>query len=145
MMRIATSVFVAAHGIGFSIWFMSSRTPSALGPRTPRLNMLTDVPVTGALGKTVGILALAVAAGFAVAAWGVLTQAPWWPVALLSAAAASLFVALAWNPVGAVSASAVAASAALIAATLMPWGQRFLGPTEQARTSPGAAPRGGQS
>ena len=32
-----------------------------------------------------GILALVVVAGFAVAAWGVLTQAPWWPAALLAA------------------------------------------------------------
>jgi hypothetical protein len=144
-MRIATSVFLAAHGIGFSIWFMSSWTPSALGSRTPRLNVLTDVPVTGALGKTVGILALAVMAGFAVAAWGGLTQVPWWPGALLSVAAASLFVAVAWNPVGAVRASAVAASAALIAATLMPGVSGSWGPTEQARTSPAAAPRGGRS
>lgn len=128
-MRIATAVFVAAHGIGFSIWFMSAWTPAALGGDTRHLTLLPRVPATGAAGKAVGILALAVLAGFLLAAWGIWQQTIWWPAALLGAAIASLPVALAvWNPVGIVSPLATVASVALILATLMPWGERFLGP-----------------
>jgi hypothetical protein len=48
---------------------------------------------------------------------------------LLGSALGSLPVAMAvWNPVGMVSVPATLASVALIAATLMPWGERLLGP-----------------
>ena len=128
-MRIAAAIFVAAHGIGFSIWFMSAWTPTALRGSSQHLTFLPDVPATGAVGKALGIVALAVLAGFLVSAWGIWQQAAWWPVALLGSAAASLPVASAvWNPVGIVSVPATLASVALIAATLMPWGEQFLGP-----------------
>jgi hypothetical protein len=128
-MRIAAAVFVAAHGIGFSIWFLSAWIPAALDRGTRHLSLFPDVPATGAVGKALGLVAVAVLAGFLLAAWGIWVQAAWWPAALLGSAIVSVPIALAvWNPVGIVSVPALLASVALIAATLMPWGERFLGP-----------------
>jgi hypothetical protein len=127
-MRTATALFVAAHGVGYSIWFLSAWTPSLLGGSAAHLLGRPDVPSTGAVGKALGVMALVVLAGFLAAAWGVWQAAAWWPVLLLASAGLSLLVAVAvWNPVGIVSVPATAASVALIAATLMPWGERFLG------------------
>lgn len=103
-MRIAAAVFVAAHGVGFSIWFMSAWTPAALGASPRHLTLLPDVPASGAAGKTIGVVALVVLVGFLAAAWGIWQQAPWWPAVLLGSALGSLPVAAAvWNPVGVVS------------------------------------------
>lgn len=128
-MRIAASIFVAAHGIGFSIWFLSTWMPATLGGSAKHLTFLPEAPATGAVGKALGIVALAVMVGFVLAAWGIWQQASWWPILLTGSAIASLPVAMAvWNPVGVVSVLATLASVALMAASVMPWGERFLGP-----------------
>jgi hypothetical protein len=148
-MRLAAALFVAAHGIGYVIWFMNAWTPAALGrrPEDPTAPPGTAPPgtappgtappgtgrpgiaATGRLGKALGLLSLAVVVGFLAAAWGIWEQAAWWPAVLLASAVASFPVALSvWSPVGIVSVPATLASVALIAATLMPWGDRFLGP-----------------
>jgi hypothetical protein len=128
-MRLAASIFIAAHGIGFSIWFMSAWTPAALDAGPTHVTLLPDTPSTGAVGKALGLLALVVLVGFVATAWGVWQQTPWWPTTMLGATVASLFVAVAvWNPVGIVSVPAVLASLALLVATVTPLGERYLGP-----------------
>jgi hypothetical protein len=128
-MRLAVSIFVAAHGIGFSIWFMSAWTPAALDADAKNVTLLPDTPATGALGKVLGLLALLVLVGFLATAWGVWQQAAWWPTAMIGTAVPSLLVALAvWNPVGIVSVPATLASVALLLATATPFGERLLGP-----------------
>jgi hypothetical protein len=138
-MRLAAALFVAAHGIGYVIWFMNAWTPAALGrgpedptapPGTGRPGIAASgqpgIAATERLGKALGLLSLAVVVGFLAAAWGVWEQAAWWPAVLLASAAASFPVALSvWNPVGIVSVPATLASVALVAATVMPWGDRF--------------------
>jgi hypothetical protein len=127
-MRIAAAIFVAAHGVGYSIWFMSAWMPAAMGTSSRTLTFPTRAPATGGVGKLWGLLALAVLAGFLVSGWGIWQQAGWWPGVLIASSVASLPVGFAmWNPVGIVSVPATMASLALIAATLMPWGDRFFG------------------
>jgi hypothetical protein len=126
-MRVAAALFIAAHGVGYILWFMASWTPAALGTRSKQLSIGEDV-VTGGLGKAIGLVALVVIAGFLVAAWGVWQQAPWWPTVLVVSAVAAFPTAFAvWNPVANVSVMAGLANVGLLAATFMPWGERLLG------------------
>ncbi len=125
-MRIAAALFVAAHGIGYSIWFLGSWTPDVLGASDKNL-VIVDAPATGAAGKAAGVLAVLVLAGFLASAWGIWQQTGWWPSTLLTTMVAAVPIALLWNPVGNVSAMATMANVGLIAATLMPGGDRFLG------------------
>jgi hypothetical protein len=86
------------------------------------------VPALSPLGRLVGLLALAALIGFMATAWGISTQTSWWPELLLGSAAVSMVVlALIWNPVLTVSVRALLANIGLMAATLMPWGDRILG------------------
>lgn len=125
-MRIAAALFVAAHGIGYSVWFMSAWAPATLGG--PEKTMaVVDAPASGGAGKAVGVLALVVVAGFLAAAFGIWQQTAWWPAALVATIAAAVPIGLLWNPVGNVSAMATLANIGLLAATLMSWGDRFLG------------------
>jgi hypothetical protein len=65
---------------------------------------------------------------FFVVAWGIWTQASWWPWLLGGSGVVSLVVLLAmWNPVRNVSFNALVANLVLAAAMFMPWGTRFLG------------------
>lgn len=91
-MRIAAALFVAVHGVGYSIWFLSAWIPSALGTDSKQLTV-GEAPVTGSIGKAVGVVALLVLAGFVVSAWGIWQQASWWPVSLLASAVAAVPVA----------------------------------------------------
>jgi hypothetical protein len=62
-------------------------------------------------------------------AWGIWLETSWWPVSLVGSVIASTPVAFAiWNPPGIVSLLATVANVGLVAATLMPWGQRFFPP-----------------
>lgn len=127
-MRTAAAVFVASHGIGYSIWFMSAWTPSALHS-SKNLTFTVNTPATGKLGKALGLVSLAVLAGFVVSAWGIWQETSWWPVSLIGSVVASTPVALAvWNPVGIVSLLATLANVGLVAATLMPWGSGLFPP-----------------
>lgn len=101
-MRTAAAVFVASHGIGYSMWFMSAWTPSALHG-SKNLTFASNAPATGKLGKAIGLLSLAVLAGFVGSAWGIWQETSWWPVSLIGSVVASTPVAFAiWNPVGVV-------------------------------------------
>jgi len=127
-MRTAAAVFVASHGIGYIIWFMSAWTPSALRS-SKSLTFPANAPATGILGKAIGLLSLAVLAGFVASAWGIWHETSWWPVSLIGSVVASTPVAFTiWNPVGVVSLLATLANVGLVAAIVMPWGQRFFPP-----------------
>lgn len=86
-----------------------------------------DASPIGGAGKTVGVLALPVVAGFLAAAFGIWQHTVWWPAALVATIAAAVPIGLLWNPVGSVGAMATMANVGLLAATLMSWGDRFLG------------------
>lgn len=136
-MRLAAAIFVAIHGLGHIVWFFSTWMPVALG--TEGRAMLDPhregflVEPKGPGGKAVGILSLAVIAGFSATAWGIWTEASWWPPLLIGSAVASLLVIFGmWNPIKApgpvpISIRALLANIGLAAATLMPWGDRILG------------------
>jgi hypothetical protein len=129
-MRALAAVFIAAHGIGYVIWFMSTWMPSVMGTQDAHLLAAPQHPATGVTGRLLGVLALVVSAGFLVSAWGVWSVTAWWPVTLVGSALVSLPVSLLiWSPVGIVSVPATIASLALVAATLLPWGERVLPPT----------------
>ena len=97
--RIAAALFVAAHGIGYTIWFMSAWTPATLGEREKAV-ALFNAPASAGAGKTVGVLALLVVAGFLAAAFGIWQQTAWWPAALVAIIVAAVPIGLLWNPVG---------------------------------------------
>jgi hypothetical protein len=124
-MRTAAAIFVAMHGVGHVIWFMCAWTPSVLG-KIRRAGFLSNP--NGMAGKALGVISLIALIGFAVSAWGIWTEVPWWPPLLVGSVAVSVPVLLAfWNPVGTVSFNALLADIALGAATLMPWGERLPG------------------
>ena len=131
-MRIAAAVFVAAHGLGHIVWFMTTWAQWSLGG-SGRADLAKHergfiVPALSPWGKFVGLLALCVLLGFLATAWGIWTQTGWWAATLLGSAAASMAVlVLIWNPVLTVSIRALLANVGLAAATLMPWGDRILG------------------
>lgn len=125
-MRTAAALFIAAHGIGYSIWFLGSWIPAALGAGDRELVLLGQ-PATGPIGKALGLLALAALAGFLAAAWGLWQQTGWWQIVLLSTMPVAVPIALLSNPVAGVSVMATLANIGLVAATLMPWGDRLLG------------------
>jgi hypothetical protein len=79
-MRIAAAIFIAAHGVGFVIWFLRTWIPSARGasgraqrPGGGQPSFFVE-PASGG-GKALGILALLVLVGFVVSAFVVWTQA----------------------------------------------------------------------
>ena len=131
-MRVVAAIFVAVHGLGHVIWFMSTWAQPALGREgrvelEARRSYFLVEPIEVA-GKVLGILSLLVLVGFGAAAWGIGIQAPWWPEVLIGSAVVSLPVVIAmWNPVGTVSARAFLADLVLAAAAFMPWGEKILG------------------
>lgn len=123
-MRIAAAIFVAMHGVGHVIWFMCAWTPSALG-KLRRAGFISEP--NGMAGKALGVVSLIALIGFAASAWGIWTEASWWPPFLMGSVALSVPVLLGiWNPFGTVSFNALLADIGLGAATLMPWGERLL-------------------
>ena len=136
-MRLAAAIFVAIHGLGHIVWFFSTWMPVALGQQGRTMleerseHLLVDPK--SANGKIVGAVSLLVIAGFAASAWGIWSEASWWPPVLIGSVIASLLVIFGmWNPIQApgpipISVRALLADVALGAATLMPWGERFLG------------------
>ena len=125
-LRIGVALFTAAHGIGFVLWFLITWLPSTLGGATRSLSF-TDAPATGFLGKSFGILALLVLAGFLISARGIWRQTSWWPETLGATAAVAIPTAWSvWNPVGDVSSMAELANVALLVVALLSSGRRFL-------------------
>lgn len=131
-MRLAAAIFVALHGLGHIIWFMATWARWSLGG-SGRADLAKHEQgfLVGALtpaGRAVGLLALVVLGGFLATAWGIWTQAAWWPQLLIGSAVASTVVLVVmWNPVLTVSVRALLADIGLAAATLMPWGDRIFG------------------
>lgn len=131
-MRIAASIFVAAHGLGHIVWFMATWARSSLGG-SGRADLAKHepgflVPVASIGGRLIGLVSLVVIAGFFASAWGIWTETTWWPPVLLGSVGASMVVLFAiWNPVLTLSVRALLANVGLTLATLMPWGERVLG------------------
>jgi hypothetical protein len=127
-MQTAAAVFVASHGNRIHHLVHERKAPWALHS-SKQLTFPANTPVTGVLGKALGLVSLAVLAGFVASAWGIWQETSWWPVSLVGSVVASTPVAFAiWNPVGIVSLLATVANVGLVAATFMPWGQRFFPP-----------------
>ena len=131
-MRTAAAIFVAAHGVGHVIWFLMTWARPALGKRgraevdSHRSRYLVEP--TSAAGKALGALAIVVLVAFVATGIGIWIEASWWePTLLLSVIASLPILFTMWNPVGIVSFNALVANIGLGAATLMPWGERFLG------------------
>lgn len=131
-MRLAAAIFVAIHGLGHIIWFFTTWVQEALGKdgqeQLDKRRPYFLISPTGSLGRALGILSLVVIVGFAATGWGIWTEASWWPSLLLASAISSMAVILAmWNPIFRLSVRALLADVGLVAATLMPWGDRILG------------------
>lgn len=131
-MRIAAAIFITLHGLGHVIWFLATWEQKWLG-KSGRADMAKHedrfiVKALSPMGRIVGLLALVVLAGFAATGIGVWAETTWWPALLIGSAIVSMFVlVLMWNPVMTVSIRALLANIGLTAATLMPWGDKFLG------------------
>jgi hypothetical protein len=121
------TVVVAAHGIGFSLWFLAAWLGMKIGPGSQWL--FSDVSIVSPVGRIFGLLALALMIAFLVTAFGIFTGTGWWPaLGLTTAAIASIVVILWWNivtPASAVGALAVNALV-MVAAVLVGAGQQFV-------------------
>ena len=131
-MRLVGALFVAVHGLGHVIWFMATWAQWSLGTlgraELERHERNFLVRPLSPIGKVVGLLALLSLAGFVAAAWGIWTEAAWWPELVVASAVPSMLALVAmWNPVRTVSVRAFLANVLLGAAMIMPWGERFLG------------------
>jgi hypothetical protein len=78
------AVVVAAHGVGFTLWFLAAWVRGLkVGPGyegrmgSSHLVFSRDVPVTGGLGKATGLLALLLMVGFLITAWGIFVESSW--------------------------------------------------------------------
>lgn len=72
------AILVAAHGIGFLLWFMPSWIPGFKATGSDPHSILSDtVTITHPVGKVFGLVSLALVAGFLVSAWGIFSQATW--------------------------------------------------------------------
>src|SRR5918911_562951 len=92
--RNLAAVIVAAHGIGFSLWFMASWMGTKIGPGSDWL--FSDLSITSAVGKLFGLLAVAVIMGFLATAFGIFTNAGWWPLVGLTTAITAMVVVIPW-------------------------------------------------
>ncbi len=75
------ALLVAAHGIGFSLWFLASWVPAAkvvTTTTTPHWLLSSEVGIGDPVGRITGLLAVAVMVGFLAVAWGIFTGAVWW-------------------------------------------------------------------
>ena len=114
-LRNVAAVIVAAHGVGFSLWFVTSWFGTKIGSASQWL--FSDLSITSPVGKLFGLLALILIVGFLATAWGIFSSASWWPeVGLVSAVVAMAVVIPWWNVVTPTNAlGAFAVNAALIA------------------------------
>jgi len=131
-MRVAAAIFIAMHGLGHIIWLFTTWIQPALGKEgraeleAHRRHFLVEPK--SLMGKGIGVLSVVVLIGFLATAWGTWTETQWWPALLIGSATLSMLVVLSiWNPIMRLSIRALLANIALVAATLMPWGERFLG------------------
>lgn len=131
-MRIAAAIFVGMHGAGHVVWFLATWFQGALGTQgreeldahRPYFAVQPDTLT----GKLLGIASLAVLAGFVATGYGIWTETSWWPPLLFGSAGLSMLVILAmWNPIMRISVRALLANIGLVAAAVMPWGDRILG------------------
>jgi hypothetical protein len=122
-----SAAVVAAHGIGFSLWFLASWLGMKTGSGSQWL--FSDLTITSPAGKLFGIVALILIVGFLATAVGIFTSASWWPaVGLVSATAAMLVVVPWWNVVPLTSAlgASVVNAALILAAFISGAGQQLL-------------------
>jgi hypothetical protein len=129
--RIVSSIVVAAHGLGFTMWFLASWIPGAKLGAGSHLLFAPGVGVGGRLGRATGLLSLAVVAGFLATAWGIYVDASWWtPLAVLTSAVSIAGVVIPWwttvPPMSAVGAFVVDV-AVLVAALVPSIGDRLTG------------------
>lgn len=102
--RTIAALVVAAHGIGFTLWFLAAWVPAVKPGRGyegrmsgSHLVFSRDLPVTGELGKATGLLSLLLMAGFLVTAWGIFTETAWWePVAIITSLVSLVAVVIPW-------------------------------------------------
>jgi hypothetical protein len=102
--RTIAALVVAAHGIGFTLWFLAAWVPAVKPGRGyegrmggSHLVFSNDVPVTGGLGKATGLLSLLLVAGFLVTAWGIFTETSWWePVGVITSIVSLIAVVIPW-------------------------------------------------
>jgi len=102
---------VAAHGVGFFLWFQAAWLPAAQ-PSQAHWLFNAGVGVGDPIGRATGLLALVVAAGFLAAAWGIFVGSAWWEsVALATSAVSLVAIVIPWwtvvPPLSAIGAAAV--------------------------------------
>jgi hypothetical protein len=128
--RTVAAIVVAAHGIGFSMWFLASWFASIrIGTGTQWL-LPGDVEIASGTGRAFGVLSLLGVGAFLATAWGILGESSWWPPLGGVTALASFAIVIPWwtivRPFNAVGATLV--NLLLIAAWLVPsFGDRIVG------------------
>jgi hypothetical protein len=132
------AIVVAAHGVGFTLWFLAAWVPNLkVGPGyegrmgSSHLVFSKDVPVTGALGKATGVLCLLIVTAFLITAWGIFVEASWWgSIAVVTSVVSLIAVVVPWwttvMPFNAIGATVV--DLLLIGAAVIPsWHDRLVG------------------
>jgi hypothetical protein len=124
MMKVLAPIVVAAHGIGFTMWFLAAWVPGISVTPTPGHALLADdIAITSPIGKVAGLVSLAVVVGFLLVALGMFTGASWWPaLAVVTAVISTAIVVVSWWSVVPVMSAigALAVNALLIAFALVP-------------------------
>ncbi len=73
------ALVVAAHGVGFTMWFLAAWVPGVeVTAGAPHRIFSGDVGITDPIGRVSGLVALIVMVGFLAVAWGIFTGATWW-------------------------------------------------------------------
>lgn len=124
MIKVLAPIVVAAHGIGFTMWFLAAWVPGTSVTPTPGHVLLADdVAITSPIGKVAGLVSLAIVVGFLLVALGMFTGASWWPaLAVVMAVISTAIVVVPWWSVVPVMSAigALAVNALLIAFAMVP-------------------------
>jgi hypothetical protein len=128
MMRTLAPIVVAAHGAGFTMWFLAAWVPGVSVTSTPGHALFADdLAITSPIGKVAGLVSLAIVVGFLLVALGMYTDASWWPALAVAAAVLSTAIVVVpwWSAVPLISATgALVVNALVIAFAIVPaWNQ----------------------
>jgi hypothetical protein len=131
MMKVLAPIVVAAHGIGFTMWFLAAWVPGISVTPTPGHALVADdIAITSPIGRVAGLVSLAVVVGFLLVALGMFTGASWWPsLAVLTAVISTAVVVVPWWSVVPVMSAigALAVNALVIAFALVPaWNETLV-------------------
>jgi hypothetical protein len=128
LLRWGLAIVLVMHGLGHAMFAMAIWTPIDVGFTGSPWLLPGDVMPDSLMGWISAVVWLLALVGFLLAAFGIVTQATWWPNVAVGAAVLSLAVLLLWwntiTPESRVWAAFV--DVAVLLALLGPWKDRVL-------------------